>query len=235
MRTANRPSGPFRERLYFEPAEIDDICLDALKAAGCLPETPGEINVERFVEKHFRCECGYESLPEGVMGFTAFDKKGKVVSIRVQSSLEDGSKTGEHRVRSTWSHEAGHGLLHAILFIETPGSPTLFQCADSNVSDNRILCRFSDIRPVSARYDGRWWEWQANRCIGGLLLPRPLVRASLAGVVQMSAVTKKSSLPAACREQAMELVSSLFNVSASVAKIRLEEVFPPDDSKQLTF
>ena len=235
MRTANRPSGPFRERLYFEAPEIDDICRDALKAAGCLPVTPKEIDVERFVEKHFRCECGFEDLPEGVMGFTAFDKKGKVVSIRVQSSLEDGSKTGIHRVRSTWSHEAGHGLLHAILFIEVPGSPTLFQCADSNVSDNKILCRNFDIRPVGARYDGRWWEWQANRCIGGLLLPRSLVRESLAALIDTSPVTQKPSLSAARREQALEVVSSLFNVSAAVAKIRLEEIFPSDDSKQITF
>lgn len=235
MRSANQPSGPFRERLYFEALEIDDICHDALKAAGYLPDFPKEINVERFVEKHFACECGYENLPEDVMGFTAFNQKGKVISIRVQSRLEDGSRTGVHRVRSTWAHEAGHGLLHAVLFIEIPGSPTLFQCTDSNVSDNRILCRSADIRPVGSGYDGRWWEWQANRCIGSLLLPKGLVRQSLAALLETSIVTQKPNLPPARRDKAVELVSTVFNVSALASKIRLEEMFPSGDSKQLAF
>ena len=29
------------------------------------------------------------------------------------------------------------------------------------------------------RYDGRWWEVQANRAMSGLLCPRPLVREAM--------------------------------------------------------
>jgi hypothetical protein len=235
MRTSGRPSGPFREQLYFEPSEIDDICADALSASGYMPSAPGPVNIERFVEKHLSCEAGYEELPDEVMGFTAFNKKGKVVSVRIQSRLEDGTKTGERRVRSTWAHEGGHGLLHAVLFIEVPGSPTLFQCANSNVSDNKILCRNSDIKPVGARYDGRWWEWQANRCIGGLLLPKPLVATALAHLLRSSQVTGTPSLPTSSRLEAEDHVADVFNVSAVVARIRLEEMFPTGDSKQLSF
>lgn len=236
MRTRNRPAGPFREQLYFQVSEIDEICVEALSNAGCLPDTPEEIAVDRFVEKHFGCECGYEELPDDVMGFTAFDKRGKVVAVRVQSRLEDGSKTGEHRVRSTWAHEAGHGLLHATLFMEVPGVSTLFPATDSNVSGNRILCRNSDIQPVGVRaYDGRWWEWQANRCIGGLLLPKALVRKSLAALVETALVTQRPSLPAARRVEAVELITTAFNVSATAARIRLEEIFPSGSSTQLTF
>lgn len=235
MRTSNRPSGPFREQLFFDLSEIDGVCADALRAAGYMPVTPGPVNIERFVEKHFACESGYEELPTDVMGFTAFNKKGKVVAVRVQSGLEDGTKTGEHRVRSTWAHEAGHGLLHAILFIEIPGSPTLFQCADSNVTENKILCRNSDIKVVGARYDGRWWEWQANRCIGGLLLPKPLVTEALSSLLKSSVVTKSTSLPSASRKKAEDTIVEVFNVSATAARIRLEEMFPAGNSQQLTF
>lgn len=234
MRSSNRPSGPFREQLFFETAEIDDICAEALKASGYMPPAPSAVNIERFVEKHFACEVGYEDLPDGVMGFTAFNKKGKVIALRVQSQLEDGSKNGEHRVRSTWAHEAGHGLLHASLFIELPGSQTLFQSQDSNVVDNRILCRNSDIKPVGVRYDGRWWEWQANRCIGSLLLPKHLVRTALGKLVENSLVTGTPSLAEANRKKAEELLSETFKVSALVARIRIEEMFPANRSNQLT-
>ena len=235
MRSTNRPSGPFREQLFFEPSEIDEVCVEALNASGYMPPSPGPVNVERFVEKHFSCEAGYEDLPQDVMGFTAFNKKGRVVAVRVQSCLEDGTKTGERRVRSTWAHEGGHGLLHASLFIEVPGAPTLFACQNSNVSENKILCRNSDVKAVGARYDGRWWEWQANRCIGGLLLPKTLITKALAALFEKSLVTGSLSLPAASRRAAEDLVVDKFNVSAAVARIRLEEMFPAGNSKQLTF
>src|SRR5205823_1840427 len=34
----------------------------------------------------------------------------------------------------------------------------------------RELCR--DVRFVGSGYTGEWWEWQANRGMGALLLPR---------------------------------------------------------------
>jgi len=41
------------------------------------------------------------------------------------------------------------------------------------------MCRSNEISPAATaiipKYDGKWWEWQANRAISGLLLPKPLV------------------------------------------------------------
>jgi hypothetical protein len=234
MKSTRRASGPFREQLYFSIGEIDDICVDALKKAGFLSSL-GPIDIERFVEKHFGCECGYEDLPEDIMGFTAFDKNGKVIGVRIQSSLEDGTQVGERRVRTTWAHEAGHGLLHAILFAEIPGEQNFFSSPDSNVNNNRILCRPSDIRAVDSRYDGKWWEWQANRCIGGLLLPRPSVLESLGSLVNQSLVTGIPKLPAANRSAAESHVANFFNVNPAVARIRLAEMFPPASDRQFEF
>jgi hypothetical protein len=63
------------------------------------------------------------------------------------------------------AHEAGHGLLHAYLFVlgETPLN--LFD-RDSQV-DHKILCRDVQGEERNSRaYDGRWWEFQANRAMG---------------------------------------------------------------------
>ncbi len=48
-------------------------------------------------------------------------------------------------------------------------------------------------------YDGRWWEWQANRAIGGLLLPKNLVNSALEGMLAKSAVEayRRHAVPAA--------------------------------------
>jgi len=235
MKVSRRTKGPFREQLYFELGEIDDICFDALRDNKMLPSSPGPIEIERFVEKHFKCACGYEDLPENIMGFTAFDKNGKVIAIRIQSKLEDGTKVGERRARTTWAHEAGHGLLHARLFIEIPGEQTFFSSPDSNVSNNQILCRNTDVKPVESRYDGRWWEWQANRCIGGLLLPKSLMLEALDSLVKKSLVTGTPSLAAAKRDKAEDLIAEVFNVNPMAARIRIGEMFPEKNEAQYEF
>jgi hypothetical protein len=50
-------------------------------------------------------------------------------------------------------------------------------------ASRRELCR--DIRFVGRGYSGEWWEWQAHRGMGALLLPRSevvsIVRDARAG------------------------------------------------------
>jgi hypothetical protein len=90
----------------------------------------------------------------------------------------------------------------------------------------RFLCRTSDIRPVDAKlsYSGKWWEWQANRAIGGLLLPRQLVRKSLSSLIEESEFGP--SLADSKRSAAERHVAETFDVNPVVARIRLAEMFP---------
>ncbi len=150
MKTSRATTGRFQTRLSFSTDEIDDICLEALAKGGYMPKEPGPVRVERFVEKYFQCNAGYEDLPPGAMGYSLFDAKGKVIEVRVSSKLEDGKKSSERRVRSTWAHEAGHCLLHPILFIEELGQPTFAQTEgkNTNIEGRKILCRENDIRPT---------------------------------------------------------------------------------------
>ena len=81
----------------------------------------------------------YEDLPEGVLGFTKFTKKG-VEAIVIAAALDaEKGKVAERRLRTTLAHEAGHGLLHAYLFALDEKPLHLFD-ADSH-ADHKILCR----------------------------------------------------------------------------------------------
>lgn len=238
QRVTNRP--PFGIELRFERAEIDQMCVDELEKARALPSVPGSINIESFIGKHLCKNYGYEDLPEGVLGFTAFEPDGRVKFVGVSNKLDDESASVEHRIRSTWAHEAGHCILHPILFIRDPSNraQALWGQGDDNITpDRRFLCREQDfkVQGASCGYHGRWWEWQANRCIGGFLLPKYLVLKTLAPFLQTSPVTQTPVLPEASRSQAEFLVSEVFKVSMAVSKIRLGEFFPQRSAAQLTF
>jgi len=77
----------FSERPHFESSEIDRICADELRKEGLYPNSPEAIRIDRFVEKRFGVVPQYENLPDGVLGFTKFTKKG-VVAIVIAAALD---------------------------------------------------------------------------------------------------------------------------------------------------
>lgn len=237
MRTIARQSGPFEETLYFRPQEIDEMCLEALRVSGFLPSSPEPVNIERFVEKHFQCLIGYEDLPSGVLGYTAFSKTGKVIAVGVSSKIEEGTEISERRIRSTWAHEAGHCLMHAVLFMEMGSQNSLGLTGQqpSNIIKDRILCRHEHIDASAKKsYNGLWWEWQANRAITAFLLPRHLVRKAIESSLVNASVTNSPKLPAERRRDVELAVAKVFEVNPVVARIRLGEMFPNNDA-QLEF
>ena len=212
MRKVRTPSGPFPFQLYFKDlGEIDEICLEALKRQSLLPPTPAPIRIERFVEKQFKAPLRYEDLGPDNLGSTIFNSSGAVEAILVSRDLEEQNTTpARRRVRSTVAHEAGHGLLHGSLFINSP---------DLGEKQRRILCRSEDILGETPRlYRGRWWEFQANQAIGSLLLPRPLVNAFL----------DQSGTPIptpAERGSLAKKAAAIFDVNPIVVRIRLDSLF----------
>lgn len=239
MKISARPSGPFSSSVYYEASEIDEMCAEALEKGGRMPSEPKAIDIELFVEKYFSCNVAYEDLPDGYMGYSAFNKKGKVVTVGVSSKLDTGTRSSERRVRSTWAHEAGHCLLHAMLFVQESGQQRFGGSAINQHSDPepRILCRDDDVSPGESskpRYDGRWWEWQANRAIGGFLLPKQLVLRAVNELVHSSLVTSTPLLPESKRAEAEMHLADIFDVNPAVARIRLTEMFPRSNG-QMTF
>src|SRR5258708_30706426 len=230
MKTFRSKSGPFSERPHFEPSEIDRICADKLRKEGLYPNSPEAIRIDRFVEKRFGVVAEYEALPGGVLGFTKFTRKG-VEAIVVAMALDaEKGKVAERRVRTTLAHEAGHGLLHAYLFALDEKPIHLFD-ADSH-SDHKILCR--DVQGderKSRAYDGRWWEFQANRAIGGLLCPKTLVQEALKPFLVPSGSLGALAFQEKRREEATRTLADIFDVNTIVAKIRITELYPTETAQ----
>ena len=230
MRQIKGRSGPFGERPFYSLDEIDRICEEELRAVDLYPRKPSAVRIERFIEKRFGITPDYDDLDAGILGFTKFGRNGVEAIIVSRSLAEDGSVAAERRVNTTLAHEAGHGFLHGYLFA-LDQKPLLFgEAADLT----KILCRDGEVVGVGncRRYDGRWWEYQANRAIGGLLLPRQLVARGLEGLLEDRGIGGVV-LPAAKREEAGRRLAQMFAVNLVVARIRLDDLYPT--SGQLTF
>ena len=230
MREAAAPGKPFGRRLYCAEGEIDQICSDALEAVGCLPSTPAPIEIELFIEKCFGCTVAYGDLEPAVLGFAMFGSGGTVELVGAARSLFNDGPVGERRVRSTLAHEAGHGLLHARLFSGAlEPHPLLDDSFD--YERRRIICRQEDLTAGPGGYDGKWWEWQANQAIGGLLSPQRLVAACVEPLMDTSSLAP--ALPTPKRDRAARQVAATFEVNLTVARIGIGSVFPPGEQLSL--
>jgi len=231
LRKSVAPGEPFGFRLWFDPGEIGDICQDALYTAGCMPEGVAPVEIDLFIEKRFSCPVEYVDLKGGIIGCTQFDDAGTVRRVMASNAhFELENKTvGERWVRATLAHEAGHGLLHGELFSRASSES---EVAGTNYDfvNKRVMCRAHDQRGNSKNYDGRWWEWQANRAIGGLLMPRDLVDRWLReeGLVTFTdsgpmtlGPLLDGPIPTARREDLRNSLADALEVNEAVVAIRM--------------
>lgn len=235
MRTYRTSAGPFSERPYYTHEEIEHICRDELQAVGLLPTTPRPIRIERFIEKRFGISPQYDDLPSGVLGFTRFGPDGVQEIVVSRSLSEERTKVSERRMNATLAHEGGHGLLHSHLFVFGPPAQSLFAGEDLKAHPMRILCREDGVAPhrhAQKAYTGRWWEFQANRAIGGLLLPRALVEQCLEKLLATQGSFGNRMIPEDRREEAIRLLVEVFDVNLAVARIRIDDLHPEADARQ---
>jgi len=235
MRTFRAKSGPFPEQPFYEPAEVESMCLNELQRVGLYPADPCPIRIDRFIEKRFGIVPSYEDLPKGLLGLTRFSDQG-VVEIVIANALdEEGTQSADRRLRTTLAHEGGHGLLHAHLFALGSRPDSLFE-HELATDAPKILCRDEAVQGAGRtakkpRY--RWWEYQANLAMSALLLPGTLVTKSLEPMLTAQGMLKRLSLPNDRREDAVDLLASLFDVNPVVARIRLEMLYPVIASRQM--
>lgn len=239
MRTYRAQGGPFLERPYYRASEIERICGDELSGVGLYPAQPEPIRIERFIEKKFGVCPDYQDLPRGVLGYTEFGAKGVEAIIVSRSFEEVGTKPSERRVNTTLAHEGGHGLLHAHLFAlaADAGTASLFG-GDADVNGPKILCRDQAVSSITQnikkRYDGRWWEFQANQAMSALLLPQRLVLSALDAFLIERGMLRTMTFDEERRAEAVYLLAEVFNVNPVVAEIRLSQMFPVGRETQLT-
>ena len=237
MKTYRTKTGPFQEKPFFKPEEIDQICIQELVEQELFPTDPAPIRIDRFIEKRFRIQPRYEDLPEGVLGGTIFGKNGVEEIIIARSLDREGTRPAERRLRTTLAHESGHGLLHAHLFVLSAQSGSLLDNGRESEKP-KILCREENI--LSAKVSSqnkspyRWWEFQANLAMGALLLPKSLVKTALSPLLTARGLLEIKYLEASHRQEAIRLLAETFDVNPIVAKIRLERLFPMAEEYQLT-
>jgi hypothetical protein len=233
MKTYRASAGPFAERPFYKPEDIDRICSDELQAVGLYPADPEPIRVERFIEKRFGVRVTYDDLPDGLLGFTEFGDKGVKAIVLAKSLDDEGTQAAERRIRTTMAHEgAGHGLLHTHLMVLGAAARPLFK-EGMDPTLPRILCRTGGTDAARA-YDGKWWELQANQAMGALLLPTRLVDTALEPLLVARGSLGARVLDAHRSNEAVRLLADTFDVNPVVARIRIVALYPDVASGQLT-
>ena len=234
MKAIGPQSGQFATRPYYQLPEIERICGDALKRVDLMPDSPAAIRIERFVEKYFRLTPRYKNPSPmaslALRNSARMESRGS--SLRPPSTMR-ACQAAERRIRSTLAHEGGHGLLHAHLFAFGERPKGLFD--DDHNGEPEIMCR--DVHGVTGNprsYDGKWWEFQANRAIGCLLMPRRLAHRAAAPFCTTVGQLGSPVIVPERREQAARALAELFDVNPAVVRLRLDEIFPLPKDGQLS-
>ncbi|WP_026441384.1 ImmA/IrrE family metallo-endopeptidase [Pseudacidobacterium ailaaui] len=235
MRTYRSKSGPFLEQPFYRPADFESICVEALRSVELFPTSPSPVRIDRFIEKRFKVQPTYASLPPGVLGFTRFGANGVEEIVISQALDEEGTATAERRLRTTLAHEGGHGLLHAHLFALGDRPDSLFS-GELAPDAPKIMCRDDVQTGVSTgkKPPYRWWEFQANQAMGTLLLPQSLVEKALETIIEKRGLLGVPVLSTGRRKDAIRLIAETFNVNPIVAHYRLDALYPTSAEQQLT-
>lgn len=227
MRSWTDTRSPWGRQLRFEDAEFEAMMDELRHKSGQESSSPRRgIDVDRVLLKGLGIEADYVDLPAGLMGRTRFFEDGRVV-IEVSRSLADEAAVDgvqRRRLRSTLGHECGHVACHACLFARDTETLSLFSDAESAQNNNPpFLCRAESVGRLE--YKGEWWEYQANRCMVSLLLPRELV--SNVARRQLANLGFESGDDCVERGGGQELVRSIaddFDVSHTAVLYRLQEL-----------
>lgn len=176
MRLFPDPTGRFKQRPYFEAAELDAECEGLISRF--LRELHGKVefplstdDLTKLIERHVEDFDGYADLTTmygaGVEGVTEFSR-GRKPTVRIDASLANDTSR-ENRLRTTLAHEFGHVHFHAWLFEEVAAD--LFAKKNGQAVQ---VCRRETI--VEAPMVD-WMEWQAGYVCGAILMPGSKVRA----------------------------------------------------------
>lgn len=223
MKTRPDRGSPWGVRVFFEDREFESMMMELSLRSDLPVFVPGAgVDVDRVLLKGFGLEADFVPLPRGILGRTLFTKKG-VAKIEIDRELAEEAETDQlarRRLRTTLAHEAGHVACHQQLFLGDTETLSLFGNASAKERP-AILCR--EAAPGS--YQGEWWEFQANKCMAALLLPKfqfvPHLHAALgaAGVVSFAQALKSGQDEAVIRS-----LANTFDVSWQAVLLRLQDL-----------
>ena len=180
MKIIKDKTGRFRQRLWFEDGEIESLSAKHLEEF--VHKNRNEItdnqdpSVDRFIEIYLPGAVSkqivfdpYADLvkTEGpdVLGATYYHKDHLEVKIERTLTEEADRLDQWGRYNATVMHEAGHCIIHSILFESDSRQQVLF----NNTRIKKIACL---QRTIEGFYTGEWWEFQANRFMASFLMPK---------------------------------------------------------------
>ncbi len=183
MKIIKDKTGQFNHRLWFEGDEIEGIAerhrQDSRRLATEV-DSPA-LQVDKFIEIYLpgalNTEIVFDSYADlqsvegpDVLGATYFRSDCLKIEIDRKVTEEADRLDQWGRYNATGTHEAGHCILHRVLFQCDPNQQVLFRPQ----TVNKISCL---RRTIEDRYSGDWWEFQANQMMANLLMPRELFLA----------------------------------------------------------
>ena len=179
MAKYSKDPGPFREYKFIPDKRIERAALKALEETRLMPASPSKVAIEKFCDRKWGFPEDYRDLGPDFLGRATFNITG-LVSIEVNASLEeDTSRVGVCRLRSTIAHEAGHGVLQEAMFVEKISfdqtQMALFEEVERKQkppAQTMIATRSNTIDAGPHPFE--WWEYQANRFMAEILMPKPL-------------------------------------------------------------
>jgi len=222
MKLIPDPTGRFKERPYFDAAELDVDCES--RVSKFLRSIHGKVefpiatdDLTKLIEQHVDDFDSFADLTtlygEGVEGVTEF-RPGKKPIVRIHQDLT-GDDARENRLRTTLTHELGHVIYHAWLF-DLRDAPSLFPKPRSN--DVQVCKRETILNAPQVD----WMEWQAGHVCGAMLMPSSRVRRLAKEVAASNPPPELEAIgpDSAYGRALIRAVSTQFQVSSDAAEVR---------------
>lgn len=233
MKITLDPRSPWGQRMWFEDSEFDAMADEARERAGVeLFERGKGIDVDTLLLRGYQITPDFAAdLPPDVLGRTLFLTDGRI-EIEINRVLADEAETdatARHRLRSTLAHETAHVVQHAALHVPNI-TASLFR--DEPLPSPRVLCRNLDIQNSGQP----WWEFQANRGMASLLLPKQLVADTVIEVLRAhDQPTFTAAIDASRGREVIAAIARYFDTSFTITLYRLQALKYIPDNRQGEF
>lgn len=222
MSTRPDPKSPWGVRIWIPDSDFD-LKMDAARAlvSGNLFEPGRGVDVDSLLMRAYQVNPDFtDSLSSECLGRTNFLADGRF-HVEVSRALADEavhSRVARRRLRSTLAHECAHIVLHSVMHPVWAG-PALFE--EMTVRAPVVMCREPRVDATGIE----WWELQANRGMGSLLMPRAIVKEQLGSWLENNALASVSAALAARKGEALVRgLADVFDVNLPVVVYRLQEL-----------
>lgn len=236
MRCYRDAKSPWGEGIWYDDREFAEIMDELRERAGHDIFVQGEgVDVEAMLLRLYGLSPDVRDLGEDVLGRTIFHRDGRL-ELEISRDLTneaEASTVGRRRLRSTLAHECAHIALHRHLYVLDESKP-LFPEMSSKPPG--FLCRVTAIddkgRFASTR---EWWEYQANRGMASLLLPRGLIRDHLSRILDEQGFDNMNgALKSGEGATVIQEVMAVFDTSFEMTLYRLQDLgFIPKHAGQI--